>query len=786
MVGAVYLAAKPYVESVSLPKSYHSFERRLNRARSAASRVAYGIAVVLPLLLARSLCAHWQDWLLLRYGWSLPIPQPWGDFADPFALYCLPFLRALTGAFWIAAIMTLLLVAVLSAPRAFYQALARDRSAGKAGWSLVPLLLAVLFGLRAIGYGLQRIESGLPLLYEFSPATLLLLAGGVACAVLALTLLLLCLTMCFRPELLSAYRWTFRRSLTTILAALTALFMPSILAGAFLLQVNRINPMDSDTRSSSAAKLAWGLDKMQVDSAPASDHRPPGKILPAVPIWSEDRLQAVSAQEWPAKSMSPPQRGQFEIAGRRILLATGVVQPANAGKPLPWGNRHLADIASPSAEAVAFEPVRAAAGRAVRRDIGEFAKAGPVFYGAVPQDWLLSAEQAEGAVDLSAWWRRAAWAIRLRDTNLLLAEPRYRYLLWRRTAQERLSAVAPFLVAGGEPQLVVAFRKLFWMSDGLLATRTFAGGPQAEDGPLQGYNAAFDSVKMLMDPRTGGVVFYAARPQAQGDPLLQVWRRAFPGLFYSHEWMPEELRRQRRYSQVLFEVQAKLLAGWQKWQLTEQQEILGGASTASRTLNAAYTLSGDGDAAQMVLQMLLVSRDGSQIEGQLVAGCGERYSELRLLRDVAGSVSPLSFTRALEEAILTQNGALPQKLGADEHWGFGDVQVAPGRGGETWVPVFRTSEKETRLTAVIVQRGARRGVGSSVEEAYFDLLRKYLSLEAGRDSSVQDLVARAAKLQTEAENAVQRGAMSQWSRIMAEQRATLLRLQGKLSTSKND
>jgi hypothetical protein len=125
-------------------------------------------------------------------------------------------------------------------------------------------------------------------------------------------------------------------------------------------------------------------------------------------------------------------------------------------------------------------------------------------------------------------------------------------------------------------------------------------------------------------------------------------------------------------------------------------------------------------------------------------------------------------------------------LGPEEHWAFGDVLVVPGRAGESWLPVFRVSENEMHLTRVIVKRGREMGVGASTNEAYFELLQRYRPPAAGTDLSAEDLVARAAKLRVDAEKAVRRGAMTEWSRLMEEQRATLLRLQGKLQASKDN
>ena len=58
-----------------------------------------------------------------------------------------------------------------------------------------------------------------------------------------------------------------------------------------------------------------------------------------------------------------------------------------------------------------------------------------------------------------------------------------------------------------------------------------------------------------MDPYHGSFTFYVVDPQ---DPVLQMYRRAFPVLFKPFEEMPQSLKSHVRYSEGLFSIQSKM------------------------------------------------------------------------------------------------------------------------------------------------------------------------------------------------------------------------------------
>ena len=74
-------------------------------------------------------------------------------------------------------------------------------------------------------------------------------------------------------------------------------------------------------------------------------------------------------------------------------------------------------------------------------------------------------------------------------------------------------------------------------------------GAQPHD---QGFNYIRNSVKIIVDAYNGTVDYYVAEPS---DPIIQAYRRMYPGLLKSLEAMPADLKPHVRYPKDLFDIQ---------------------------------------------------------------------------------------------------------------------------------------------------------------------------------------------------------------------------------------
>ena len=162
--------------------------------------------------------------------------------------------------------------------------------------------------------------------------------------------------------------------------------------------------------------------------------------------------------------------------------------------------------------------------------------------------------RGEGGVDLGGTFRRLAYAWQFADINILLSDQisSGTKIQYRRQISGRVKALAPFLPMDEDPYPVVdGSGKLWWLQDAFTTTdrypySTFTGS---------GFNYIRNSVKAVVDAFSGEVSIYVMDPN---DPLLQMYRRAFPELFLDFDEMPSELQAHIRYPNGLFSVQAEM------------------------------------------------------------------------------------------------------------------------------------------------------------------------------------------------------------------------------------
>ena len=164
--------------------------------------------------------------------------------------------------------------------------------------------------------------------------------------------------------------------------------------------------------------------------------------------------------------------------------------------------------------------------------------------------------QGTGGVAIGSTTRQLAFSFRFNALKILFSNSLTEgsRIMYHRTIQERVQALAPFLAYDRDPYLVVRDDgSVVWMWDAYAITDRFPySQPQAN-----GLNYIRNSVKVVIDAYNGGVTFYQIDSD---DPLANAWGRVFAGLFTPGDQMPEDLRRHMRYPEDLYSTQAAALA----------------------------------------------------------------------------------------------------------------------------------------------------------------------------------------------------------------------------------
>ena len=175
-------------------------------------------------------------------------------------------------------------------------------------------------------------------------------------------------------------------------------------------------------------------------------------------------------------------------------------------------------------------------------------------------DPVYSEYQGGGGVPVGSFFRKLAYSWDLLDFNILISNQftKDSRIMYRRTIQDRIGTVAPFLRLDSDPYLVVADGKLWWIQDAYTVTDRYGYSANAQEG----FNYIRNSVKVVLNAFNGSLKFYVVEPD---DPVIRMYQRAFPDLFEPvtrpdpfQAIQPEALRDHVRYPIDLFSVQTQL------------------------------------------------------------------------------------------------------------------------------------------------------------------------------------------------------------------------------------
>ena len=160
--------------------------------------------------------------------------------------------------------------------------------------------------------------------------------------------------------------------------------------------------------------------------------------------------------------------------------------------------------------------------------------------------------EGTGGIPISSVLHKLAFAWRERTikfftTSAIDADSR---VIIRNNIVDRVAAAAPFLALDGDPYMVVADKRLFWVQDTYTTTDRYAYA--TPEGDL---NYIRNSVKVVVDAYNGTMRFYVFDDK---DPLLRTYREIFPDLFTPMDEIPDELYAHVRYPEGLFMTQARV------------------------------------------------------------------------------------------------------------------------------------------------------------------------------------------------------------------------------------
>jgi uncharacterized membrane protein (UPF0182 family) len=365
-----------------------------------------------------------------------------------------------------------------------------------------------------------------------------------------------------------------------------------------------------------------------------------------------------------------------------------------------------------------------------------------------------------GGIPMGNLLQRALFAWRFRDINLLISgqiTPESRIMI-NRTIQERISKPAPFLTFDGDPYLAVVEGRLVWIQDAYtttveypyseevdFATATDRLGHNQLNGITGSGNYIRNSVKAVVDAYDGSVTYYDVTTEANPDPILEVWERAFPDMFTPMSEAPADLDDHFRYPENLFQIQAYQ---YTRYHVTDpqtffqNQDVWQVASDPTIRGNAADLVTGAGAevSGPMRPYYILIKLPGETTErfqlilpfvpqgrANMVAWMAadsdpEQYGRLVAYefptgRNIDGPTQV--FSAMNQDPAFSSFRTLVGQQGSNVV--FGDFLVIPIEDAFLYVqPVYVRARQENaipELKRVLVMNGTTVGVGANLSEA---------------------------------------------------------------------
>ncbi len=581
------------------------FVRRYQRAvRPYAGWLYALLALVMALVAASGTVGEWQNWILFTHGVAFGVKDPEFGKDVGFFTFKLPFLSFAVN--W--ALVSLAVVTVVVTVFHYLNGGIRPQRAGQRVRASVKAHLSVLLALialaKAAGYVIARYElasstngyvegPGYTDVHARLPALQVLFFVSLAAAVILL--------------------WNIRHQGWTLPVVAVGIwgFVALVIGVIYpaVLQTVKVNPAQSAlespyiARNITATRQAYAIGPGDVDTSSFAGDR---TVAPQTVVANTQTLHNISLWD-PAVTLSTVQQQQdrrgyytipaidvdrYRINGSLVPVIVGARQINEAGIPSPtWVNVHLqythgeAMVIAPSNQVTASgTPDYAVSGVPASSSQGFPKVTQPdVYFGRDLPGWVVAnTRQAEldfqgsnggnveshyrgsGGVQLSSFLRRAAFALRLADFNLLVSDQltsRSR-ILFVRDVVAMAQKAAPFLSYDSDPYPVLVDGHIDWVLNAFTTTSNYPYAQNANTALVPAgsslpasFNYIRNSVAVVVDAYSGKMTFYALD---ESDPILRTYEQAFPQLFTPMSKMPATLQQHLRYPADLFAVQAAM------------------------------------------------------------------------------------------------------------------------------------------------------------------------------------------------------------------------------------
>ena len=318
-------------------------------------------------------------------------------------------------------------------------------------------------------------------------------------------------------------------------------------------------------------------------------------------------------------------------------------------------------------------------------------------------------------------------------------------VLLNRQIIERAKKILPNIRYDKDPYLVTKDDGgLAWFIDGYTVTSRYPYSQkvsiEADKGGKERINFIRNSVKVVIDAYNGTVDFYVTDTT---DPFISTIMKTYPTLFKNYNELSENIKKQMRYPQYLFDIQAKVLTTYHNsdvdniYRADDRWEVAEVSGSGTRSSTSMYTLLKKGDELKPAIITTYTPEKRKNIVSYLVGQTENGANKLTMYRYNEKSELSLSFidTQIEKDEKVQKEMRELTTLGTE----LKTVRILlPYEDTTLYIKsiyqVFLNEDSVPVLKKVIVANKGKVGIGNTLKEAMQRMLT-----ENAIDIDVRDL-----------------------------------------------
>ncbi len=329
-------------------------------------------------------------------------------------------------------------------------------------------------------------------------------------------------------------------------------------------------------------------------------------------------------------------------------------------------------------------------------------------------------------------------------------------ILTNRNVIERAKTALPYLLYDENAYTVIKDNQIYWVIDAYTISDKYPYSSYTTiDGEKekQDINYIRNSVKVIINAYNGEMKFYIVD---KTDPIISAYKKIYPAMFEEND-IPEEIQKQLKYPQLLYNVQAEMLRVYHNvkedvlyrksdiWSLATYGKSTSKTKTA--TLEPYYTMlkTLDGETRFGLVQMY-TQKNKSNIISYVLGTCNGTSNELKIYKFSADS--NILGANQLDN-LIEQDETISAELNSLNVTGVKiskEMKIIPINNTLLYIEtIYQTKTNEINqpitLEKVIVASGTKVAIGDNLENALSKLLsQSAVNLEVNNTEDIEGLI----------------------------------------------